>query len=172
MFRPTGRRDIAMDVARLQPDPIHGRKMSNRIRDVRVHHELGLRRRTRREVELHRIAGPCFPVWLKLRRSAVPIFIPMPIGYRATDNNAGAMFSQEVKPRYAICGTYDVPHTPSFNSVGEIVSAQKGRCWQDDGTKFDEGQNCVPKGENISKHHHDAIAASDAQFTIIVRYLR
>ena len=96
----------------------------------------------------------------------------MPTGHRSTDNNAGAMFSQMIKPRYTIRGTHDVSHTPSFNAVGEIVSAQKRGCRQDDGTKFDEGQNRIPKRSNISEHHHDAIAATDAELPIVVRYLR
>jgi hypothetical protein len=67
-----------------------------------------------------------------------------------------------IKPRYAIRGADDVPHTSSFNAVGEIASAEKRRCGQDDGAKFDKGQNRLPKGWNVSKHDHDPIASTDA----------
>src|SRR5271165_3124753 len=158
MFCPTWRRDIAVDIARPQPDPVHGREMSNRIRDVRMQHELGLRRRTRREVELHRIAGPRLSVRLKFHRSIVPILVSMPSGRSRSYNNARATFLQLAKPRYAICSTHDVPHTTSFNAVGQIFSAEKRRCRQDDATKFDERQNRLPKGRQVAKHYHDAVA--------------
>src|SRR5208337_5273578 len=94
----TWRRDITVDVARPQPDPVHGREMSNRIRDVRVQHEFGLRRRTGGKVELHRIARPSFSVRLKFRRSIVSILVRMPSGHSPSYNNLGATSLQVAEP--------------------------------------------------------------------------
>jgi len=121
-----------MYVAGLDPDPIHGREMPYRIGHLGVHYELGLGRRTRCEVELHRIADSRCYVRLKLRRSTIPIFVGVPSGRRPTRNNAGAIFARLIKSGYAIRGTHDVLHAASDNAVGEIAFAKKRGGGQDD----------------------------------------
>src|SRR6202007_304933 len=120
MFRPAGRRDITVDVARLQPDPIHSREMSNRVAYLRVYHELGLGRGTRREVKLHQIVAPRFSLWLKSRRNTVAIFVCLPFTHWSPYDDAGVVFSQSVELRRAICVAHDVPHSSPFNAVGKI----------------------------------------------------
>src|SRR5439155_3401914 len=55
MLGPARRRDVQVDVARLQADPEHRRQMPDWIALMRMEYELGLRGRTRGEVEQQRI---------------------------------------------------------------------------------------------------------------------
>ena len=57
MFRPARRADIPMHVARLEPEPVHGGKMPDRVTLVRMHHQLRFRGRAGGKIEQQRIGS-------------------------------------------------------------------------------------------------------------------
>ena len=54
---PAGRGNVEMRVAGLEAEPVHGREMPDRVARVRVHDELGARRRAGGEIKQHRVVG-------------------------------------------------------------------------------------------------------------------
>ena len=91
MLRPARRCDVEMDVAGQQTEHEHRREVTDRIGAVRMQHELGLRRRSRREVEQHRIVGIGFRVGRERRRRVQEIVVAMPARRRVADRDPGQL---------------------------------------------------------------------------------
>ena len=90
MLGPPWRADVPVTIAGLQADPVHRREVADGIALMRVHHELGLGGRARREIQQHRIAGA------RRRRSAMNAasacrrrIVSMPLCRRVADRDSG-----------------------------------------------------------------------------------
>ena len=137
-----------MHVAGLQAQPVHGRKMPDRIARMAVHDELRARRRARGEIEEHRIVGAGRPVGLKARdwgssasrtrasrlprrrpRSSRPARRPRRTsrrpGHAATRNFALPRSSRSAMSASPSCGIAGMRTRPSFIAAS-IVTHSSG----------------------------------------------
>ena len=75
---PPGRRDVQVDVARFQPDPVHRRQVPDGVRGVGVLDQLRLGRRSRCEVQQQRVGPVRDSLGVERRRRALCVGVCVP----------------------------------------------------------------------------------------------
>src|SRR4029450_13780363 len=123
-----------MDVARTKADPVHRREMPYRIALVRVHHELGLGRRPRCEVEEQRIRCASPDVGREAGGEATGFSEVQPAGSGLADGHTSEITSQSIDLG-GICRTGEnVSYGAPRESITQIVTREKAGGRNEDNT--------------------------------------
>ena len=163
MLGPAGRRNIEMDVAGFQPDPVDGRQMADRIALVAVQHEFWRRRGARREIKQHRIVRPRLAVGRELRGCLVGFLVSHPARHGAADGDP-RIVARQVGEFGGDVGTGDdVADAAAGKAIGEIVAGEQHGRRHDHGAELHRRQHAFPQRHDIAEHQQDAVAAADAE---------
>ena len=165
---PARRGKIAVHIAGLDADPIHGGEVADGITRVAVQHEFWFGRSARGEIELQGIAGSRLSVRLEFRRRVVSALIFMP-ARNTPDRDACAASASRLHLGGNFRGANHVAYPPARDAVGEIIRGEQRRGGNDDAAQLHDRQHRFPEGRNVAQHQQDAVAAVHAQLAEVVR---
>ena len=132
-----------MDVAGLDPDPIHRAQMADRVALVAVQHELRLRGRAGGEVEQQRVGGARLALRVEARRLRLALAEVAPAG-RSPHGDAHVIALELLEPRRQLGRRDHRAHPPARDAVGQVRLGQHGRRRDHDGPELHRGEHRLP----------------------------
>ena len=156
---PARRGDVQVHVAGLQPQPVHGGQMPDRIALVRVQHQLGLGRGARGEIEQQRIGGLGHAV----RREGVGVAVDRigdAAGHGAADGDARAARAHLRELVRAARRRDRELHLPALHAVLHVLRRQQRGGRDHHGAELHGGQHDLPQRHLVAHHQQDAVPAA------------
>ena len=148
---------------RLQAQGEHRRQAADRIRPVRMQHELRFRRRAGGEIQQQRIVGVGFRVRREIRRGFPQIVERVPAFDRLADGDARQVLAEAVEfAGFRRCRD-DVPRPPAFEPVGEIDRRQQRRRRNDHRAELHRRQHRLPQRHYVAEHQQHPVATLHPQ---------
>lgn len=117
-----------MDVPRPDTRPVHRRQVPNGIRGVAVLDQLGLRGRTRGEVQQQRVRGPRPPIRRESCRRALSVTVRKPPGDRPANSNTRVAAGNPLELRDVGRSHHHVASLSPLDAITEVTGPkQRGR---------------------------------------------
>src|SRR5262249_32224983 len=155
-----------MDIPRAASNPIHCRKMSDRVAAMTVKDEFRLRGSTRSEIQKQRVVGFRQTVRDKTRIPAVKRIERTPAllsGTAGIDGDACVAAREVAELGRAQRIRHNMFHGTTRKTVRKIAGVELRRGRNDDGTNLHRGKHRLPELDAIAKHHEDAVPSLDSQ---------
>ena len=161
---PSRRRNVHVNVARAQSQPVHRRQVADWVALVRVQHQLGLGGRARGEVEQHGIGGEGRGVGHVRGRGAGGVAEWPPAGGRvAAHRDARVTAGQRFELDRLGAGRDHVPHLAALHAVAQVFGRQQHRGRNQHRAELDRREHHLPQRQLVAQHHQHAVTALHAQ---------
>ena len=159
---PAGRGDVQMDIAGLQPEPIHRRQSADGITALAVPHQLWFCRGARGEIQQHRIVGLGGPVRLEGFRRTRRFLIRQPalMLRRRADHDADQLLAAEAfEFRDLVLRRHHHLGPATIEPVAQFVRRQQRGGGDHHHAKLHRRQHGLPQRDDIAEQQQQMIAA-------------
>ncbi len=153
-----------MHVAGLQPDPVHGRQVTDGVRHVGVLDQLGAGGGAGGEVQHQRVVGGGGAVRGEGVGGAVHVLVGTPAGgRRAAAHGDARVVAGHVVELAGVLGARDhVPDPAAVDAVAQVGGAEQGGGRDDDRAQLHRGERGLPQLHLVAEHHEDAVLGAHA----------
>ena len=166
---PAGGGDVQVHVAGLQPHPVHGRQVPDRVGHVRVLHQLGQRGGAGGEVEQGQVAGLAGPGQVRVGPEELvrpPVVHPAVGGGRVLRAAHGDLAQRQGQVREPVGfgpGRHQQLRLAAVHPVGQIGGRQLRGGRDDHRAEADGAQHQLPQRYAVAEHHQHPVATLQPQ---------